>query len=443
MSLLKIFVTCSFLATAIYFSFITKFIQIRKFKLSLRLVASNFRKRTKLKLMKEKGDISPFSALMINLGITGGMGNFAGVATALAVGGPGAIFWMWLVGFLGMPITYAEGFLGVKYRRTAENHTMSGGPMYYLRESLKNKYISRPLAITFAVCGLALTLFLLGNVLQSNSMALANSTQFNIPRYITALLLAVSVGIVIIGGVKRIGFFAERLVPILILLSILGTLSIIAGKFTQIPAAIILILKAAFSTQAMSGALLGTILLRAFGLAGSRVAGVAAVTQAAAKSPDPAYNGLIAMSGVFIALAINTLIALSVIMTSHLPPIPTTTVLALGNNSSFLPFGKFGIAFTTFVFGFIAIISWAYYGERCFEFIFGTKSIKFYRLFFIFLLFLGGMLKSNLIIVLWNLSELSIAALMLANIVGLIRLAKTVASTTQNYYQTGQFEELL
>ncbi|MFQ5770160.1 MAG: alanine:cation symporter family protein, partial [bacterium] len=199
--------------TGVLLTFMTGFIQIRKFVLSLSLVIKGRGKKGKKSLQKEEGDISPFAALMTALAATVGNGNIAGVATAIATGGPGAPFWMWLSALFGMATKYAEGFLGVKYRKVAEDGSMSGGPMYYIRYGIKNLTIAKSLGMLFAICGAMTALFGTGNMMQSNSMALAFKTQFHVPTLISAVVITFLVGLVIIGGIKRIGAVAERLVP--------------------------------------------------------------------------------------------------------------------------------------------------------------------------------------------------------------------------------------
>ncbi|MFQ5675762.1 MAG: alanine/glycine:cation symporter family protein, partial [bacterium] len=309
--------------TGVLLTVITGFIQFRKFGTSLRLVFKGAKKKEKEELNKQEGDISPFAALMTALAATVGNGNIAGVATAIATGGPGAPVWMWLSALVGMATKYAEGFLGVKYRKIAEDGSMSGGPMYYIRKGIKNEKIAKPLGMLFAICGAMTALFGTGNMMQSNSMALAFKTQFSVPTLVSALVITVLVGIVVIGGIKRIGAVAEKLVPGMIIFYLGGALFIILAKVAQIPAAFALIFEAAFSAQAVGGALIGTSVKQAISLGVRRGVlsneagmGSAAIAQAAAKSPDPGYNGLIAMTGVFIdTILVNTLTTLSIVLT--------------------------------------------------------------------------------------------------------------------------------
>lgn len=476
--------------TGILLTFMTGFIQLRKLGLSLGLIFKGSRAKDEEGLKKEEGDISPFAALMTALAATVGNGNIAGVATAIATGGPGAPVWMWISAFFGMATKYAEGFLGVKYRKVAEDGSMSGGPMYYIRNGIKSKAIAKPLGMLFAICGAMTALFGTGNMMQSNSMALAFKTQFHVPTLISAVVITILVGLVVIGGIKRIGAVAERLVPAMIVFYLVGALIIILVKFTQIPAAFTLIFKSAFSLQAAGGALIGTSVKQAISLGVRRGVlsneagmGSAAIAQAAAKSPDPTYNGLIAMTGVFIdTILVNTLTTLSIVLTGlwRLTPAAgialrtpgiefdisgvsqkaldlanqlginlsqtgglTSTQLTAEAFNSIVPLGGMGIAIASLVYGYTTLIGWAYYGERCIEYIFGIRRIQAYRMVYIALLFVGALMTGKYLNIVWYIGDTFNAIMALPNLIGLLFLAKIVATTTKKYYRTGQFEELV
>lgn len=475
--------------TGILLSVMTGFIQVRKLGLSLNLVFKGSREK-KEDIKKKEGDISPFAALMTALAATVGNGNIAGVATAIATGGPGAPFWMWVSAFFGMATKYAEGFLGVKFRKVAEDGSMSGGPMYYIRYGIKNKGIAKPLGMLFAVCGAMTALFGTGNMMQSNSMALAFKSQFNVPTIISAVVITFLVGLVIIGGIKRIGAVAERLVPAMIVFYLVGAMIIILLKFTEIPAAFELIFKSAFSLHAVGGALIGTSVKQAISLGVRRGVlsneagmGSAAIAQAAATSPDPTYNGLIAMTGVFIdTIVVNTLTTLSIVLTglwiltpaagvilktpgvafdvSHVPAAAmslagklgidlaqtgglTSTQLTAEAFNSVVPYGGMGIAIASLVYGYTTLIGWAYYGERCVEYIFGIKRIQSYRYLYIALLFVGALMTGKYLNIVWYIGDTFNAVMALPNLIGLLFLAKIVATTTRKYYKTGEFEEFV
>jgi AGCS family alanine or glycine:cation symporter len=396
--------------TGVLLTIVTGVIQVRKLAKSIKLVLMGA--QGKDYGPDEEGDISPFAALMTALAATVGNGNIAGVATAIATGGPGAPFWMWISGFFGMATKYAEGFLGVKFRKVAEDGTMAGGPTYYMRYGIKNNKIAIFLGGAFAFCGAFTALFGTGNMAQSNSMALAFKSQLGIPPIMSALLLTALVGLVVIGGIKRIGAVAERLVPAMIILYVVGALIIILSKITLIGVAFKVIIGAAFSAQALGGALIGTSVQKAISLGVSRGVlsnesglGSAAIAQSASKSKDPTKNGLIAMTGKFIdTLLVNTMTTLTIILTGvylFTPAVgvrmlveggslsanelsllnPTVLEMAdkLGYNiangglsstaltatafNSVIPYGGWTIALASFLFGYTTLIGWSYYGE--------------------------------------------------------------------------------
>lgn len=461
--------------TGILLTFRTLFIQIRRLGLSLSFVTKGAMGKDETK--EAEGDISPFAALMTALAATVGNGNLAGVATAIATGGPGAPFWMWVTGFFGMATKYAECFLGVKYREVAEDGSMAGGPMYYIRKGIKNQTVAKFGGGLFAICGAATALFGTGNMMQSNSMALAFKTQFGIPTLASAVGLTILVGLVIIGGIKRIGAVAERLVPGMIIFYFLGALTIIIFKFTAIPAAFVLIFKSAFSIQAAGGALIGTTVRQAISLGVRRGVlsneaglGSAAIAQAAAKSPAPIYNGLVGMTGVFIdTIVVNTLTTLSIVLTgvwvltpaagvalgagAEIPPHAsafaqqigvdltqtgglTSTALTATAFNSVIPFGGTIIALASLLFGYTTLIGWAYYGEICLEYFFGVRSKRVYRYVYVGLLFIGALLTGRYVNIVWYVGDTFNAIMALPNLIGLLILSGIVAKKTRDYYAT-------
>jgi AGCS family alanine or glycine:cation symporter len=435
----------------------------------------------------EEGDISPFAALMTALAATVGNGNIAGVATAIATGGPGAPLWMWVSGFFGMATKYAEGFLGVKFRQVAEDGSMAGGPMYYIRHGLKMQGFARFLGGAFAVCGAFAALFGTGNMAQSNSMALAFKTQFGVPPVISGLVLTAMVGLVIIGGIKRIGAVAERLVPSMIFFYIAGALIIIFSRITFIGEAFSIIIQSAFSAQAVGGALIGTSVQKAISLGVSRGVlsnesglGSAAIAQSASKSGDPAKNGLIAMTGTFIdTLVVNTMTTLTIVLTGVYLFTPAAgvrlvaeggglspqelsmlhpKVIALAQQLNFnlahgglsstaltaeafnvvIPYGGWIIAVASFLFGYTTLIGWSYYGEICLEYFAGVKVKRPYRLIYIGLLFIGANLQGRYLDIVWNVGDIANAFMAIPNLVGLLFLAGLVAKITSKAFAQGK-----
>ncbi len=469
--------------TGVLLTIVTGVIQVRKLVKSIKLVLIGA--QGKDYDPDEEGDISPFAALMTALAATVGNGNIAGVATAIATGGPGAPFWMWISGFFGMATKYAEGFLGVKFRKVAEDGTMAGGPMYYMRYGIKNNKIAIFLGGAFAFCGAFTALFGTGNMAQSNSMALAFKSQFGIPPIFSAILLTALVGMVVIGGIKRIGAVAERLVPAMIILYIVGAFIVILSKITLIGVAFKVIIEAAFSAQALGGALIGTSVQKAISLGVSRGVlsnesglGSAAIAQSASKSKDPTKNGLIAMTGTFIdTLLVNTMTTLTIILTgvylftpavgvkmlveggslsanelSLLNPAVLEMANKLGYNiahgglsstaltaaafNSVIPYGGWIIALASFLFGYTTLIGWSYYGEQCIEYFAGVKVKRPYRLVYIALLFIGANLQGRYLDIVWNVGDTANAFMALPNLIGLILLAGLVAKITRQTFRS-------
>ncbi|KAA3657091.1 MAG: sodium:alanine symporter family protein [Calditrichaeota bacterium] len=415
-----------------------------------------------------KGDISPFAALMTALAATVGNGNIAGVATAIAIGGPGAPMWMWIAGLMGMATKYAEGFLGVKFREVAPNGTMAGGPMYYVKNGLKNKKLGSFLGTAFAVCGVIACLIGTGNMAQSNSMtaslantinqALNNATAADqAPAYfyyIIGAVIAVLVGMVIIGGIKKIGHVSEKLVPAMIFFYIFFALIVIGANFTQIPAAFVLIFKSAFGLQPLVGASFGLAIQNGVSrglLSNEAGLGSAAIAQGASASEEPTQNGLIAMTGVFIdTILVNTMTTLTIVLTMAYTQTQAWQGLDAANNitsilvtqkafGAVIPFGGGIIAIASFVFGYTTLIGWSYYGEKCIEFLGGDKVIMPFRYTFIAFLFFGAILTPlagtnfNYLNIVWNLGNIGNALMAAPNLIGLIFLTGFVARYTREH----------
>ena len=468
--------------TGIVLTIATKTIQVRRLGNALRLIFLGA--RGKDHAAEDEGDISPFAALMTALAATVGNGNIAGVATAIATGGPGAPLWMWISGFFGMATKYAEGFLGVKFRKVAEDGTMAGGPMYYIRYGLKKGKFSKYLAAAFAICGAFAALFGTGNMAQSNSMALAFKTQFGISPLLSGTILTLLVGMVILGGIKRIGAVAEKLVPSMIAFYFLGALVVIIVNISHLLQAFEIIFVSAFSPRALGGALIGTSVQKALSLGVSRGVlsnesglGSAAIAQSASKSSDPAKNGLIAMTGTFIdTIVVNTMTTLTIVLSGmwlftpalglHLGSGPvavqnlphqvveyaakvgydlqagglSSTALTAAAFNTVIPYGLGGaiIAIASFLFGYTTLIGWAYYGEQCLEYIAGVKIKKPYRLIYVALLFLGANLQGQYLDIVWNVGDTANALMAFPNLIGLLLLAGLVAKITKESFKNGR-----
>jgi len=436
------------IGTGILLTFLTRMIQVRRLLLSLKMVLRGAMGKDKVD--KEEGDISPYAALMTALAATVGNGNIAGVATAIATGGPGAPFWMWVGGFFGMATKYAEGFLGVRFRIKNPRGEMSGGPMYYARNGIKNLNLAKFMGMFFAVCGAFTCLFGTGNMAQSNSMALAFNDQFNVPFWLTGLVITTMVGAVVLGGIKRIGGVSERLVPTMIILYFGGATVVILANITNLPAAYAVIIKSAFSIKAVGGALVGTSVKQAISigirrgvLSNESGLGSAAIAQSASKSSDPSRNGLIAMTGTFIdTIVVNTLTTLTIVITGmHLKTAAfgateglTSTALTAAAFSSAIPYGGYIIALSSFLFGYSTLLAWCYYGEKCLEYIFGVAIVFPYRIAFIILLFIGSIIQGVHLNIVWYIGDTANAFMAFPNLISLLLLSGLVGKVTIKYF---------
>ena len=451
------------LGVGIYLTIRTRGIQFSYFWYSLKLV---FSKESRSE--EGTGDISPFAALMTALAATVGNGNIAGVATAIAIGGPGAPVFMWIAGLFGMATKYAEGFLGVHYREVAPNFTMAGGPMYYVKNGLKNKKFGKFLGAAFAIFGAIACLIGTGNMAQSNSMTISLANTFNkmfhggvageqapeIYYFVLGAIVAVLVGAVIIGGIKKIGYVSEKLVPSMIVFYIVAALIVIIAKYDQIPAAFMIIFKSAFGLQPLVGASVGMAIQNGVSrglLSNEAGLGSAAIAQGASASEEPTKNGLIAMTGVFIdTILVNSMTTLTIVLTGAYMQTQAWQGLDATNNitsilvtqkafNTVIPFGLGGtiIAIASFLFGYTTLLGWSYYGEKCIEYLGGNRVIMPYRYVFIAFLFFGAILTPiagesfNYLNIVWNLGNIGNALMALPNLIGLLFLAKIVADISR------------
>ena len=401
-----------------------------------------------------EGDITPYQALTTALSATVGNGNIAGVATAIATGGPGAVFWMWVTALVGMATKYSEALLGVHFRCVQKDGSMAAGPMYYIREGLRQipslSWFAVPLATVFALCGAWTALFGTGNMIQTNSIALAFKSQFNIPFWITALFVAVMVGMVIIGGIKRIGVVTERLVPSMIIIYFAAALFVLLVNISHIPAALLWILESAFSPQSVAGGFVGHTVREAMrmgvrrGLLSNEAGlGSAPIAYGAAKQKNPVNQGLIALMEVFIdTLVVCSLTALVILVTdAYKIPDPadpsaqrmlTSTALTAAAFSQAIPVvGGWIVALSSFLFGFSTLIGWYYYGEQCMAFLWGLRIIRPYRVFFVLLCFAGALLQQEHLYIVWNIGDISNGLMAFPNLIGLLALSGIIARLTR------------
>jgi AGCS family alanine or glycine:cation symporter len=387
------------------------------------------------------GDISSFQALMTALSATVGTGNIAGVATAIFLGGPGALFWMWCTALVGMATKYAESVCAIRYRERDANGNYVGGPMYYIRNGLGPRW--RWLAVMFAVFG-ALAGFGIGNTVQANSVAQVMNVDFGIPRHVTGLILASLTLAVLIGGIRRIGLVAAQLVPFMAAVYVGAGLIVLTLNMEAIPEALGLIFTGAFTPTAAQGGFAGAAVWAAiqFGVARgifSNEAGMgsAPIAHAAATSRGPVQQGLIGMLGTFIDTIIVCSITGLVIITSGAWTSGETggALSSLAFSSALPGFGGALIAISLALFAYSTLLGWSYYGERCVAFLFGTRSITPFRVCWVLAIPVGALVELETI---WLLADTLNALMALPNLIALLLLSPVVFQVTREYFEARQ-----
>lgn len=419
------------LGTGLLLSIRTRFIQFRKIGTAWKMIFKGaFQKEEGL---HKEGDISPYQALNTALAATVGLGNIAGVATALALGGPGAIFWMWMTALCGMATIYGEAMLALKFRSIAEDGSMAGGPMYYISKGLKKAHGGKILAAVFAVTGSMACLLSTGCMMQSNSIALSFNSSFGVPYWVSGVVISVFTGLVTIGGIKRIGIVVEKLVPFMILFFISASMLILLINIREIPENLILIVRSAFKPSAAIGGFAGASVIAAMQYGVSRGAlsneaglGSSPIAHGAAKEDDPDRQGILAMNGVFIdTIIICTISALVILTSGKLATGMTSTELAAAAFESVIPHGHLIVVFSALLFGFSTLLGWSYYGEQCVQYVMGFKVVNFYRYVFVLFVFLGAVIKLELV---WSIGTIANACMALPNLIGLIVLSGVVGA---------------
>lgn len=427
--------------TGIYLTIRLGLLQIFKLPLAFKYLFSEEKG-----LEKAEGDVSSFAALCTALAATIGTGNIVGVATAIKVGGPGALFWMWMAAFFGMATKYAEGLLAVKYRVTDKNGQMSGGPMYYIERGLGSKWLAK----IFAFFGICVACLGIGTFAQINSITQATNVAFNVPIVVSATIITILVALVTINGIKSISKVAEVVVPFMAIFYILGSFIIIILNAKLLPGAIELVVKSAFTPTAAAGGFLGATVKQAIqnGVARGVFSnesglGSAPIAAAAAKTNSCVRQGLISMTGTFIdTIIVCTMTGLVLIITNtwnmaNLEGAAITNyAYSVGLPNAGL--GKFIVTIGLIFFAFTTIIGWNYYGERCTEYLFGVKGIKIYRYIFIALVAVGAFIKLDLV---WIIADIVNALMAIPNLIGILGLRKVVISETQNYFSKKQITE--
>lgn len=423
--------------TGVYLTLRTNFFSIGK----LGYIMKSTLMKMFTKEQKGEGEVTAFQAVATALAATVGTGNIAGVATAIALGGPGAIFWMWLSAIFGMTTKYAEVVLSINYREKTPDGRFVGGPMYYIQNGVKWKW----LAYTFAIFG-ALASFGIGNMTQANSVAASLKVSFGIPEMGTGIVLAALTAVVILGGLKRIVQVTEKLVPFMAALYILGGIFIILMNISNLGAAFGLIFGNAFTTTAAVGGFAGSTVKNAMtrGIARgvfSNEAGLgsAPIAHAAATTDHPVRQGLWGVFEVFIdTIVICSITALAIIMTGAWSSGVTGAALTTAAFDHVIPGGGYIVSIGVMLFAFSTILGWEYYGERCFEFIFGPKSIMPYRILWIPPIIIGAIGGLEM---LWDLSDTLNGLMAIPNLIGVLMLSGVVIRLTKEFFKKQYVEE--
>jgi AGCS family alanine or glycine:cation symporter len=406
----------------------------------LRRVGYGFRMLWGGRTEQGKGNITPFNALMTSLSATIGTGNIAGVATAIFLGGPGAIFWMWCTALVGMATKYSEAVLAVHYREVDGAGNYVGGPMYYIKNGLGRKWIW--LGGAFATFGFFAG-FGIGNTVQANSVAYAVQSSFGVPTWVSGLIMAVLVGLVLIGGIRRIALVAGKLVPFMAFAYVAAGLTIVVMNFNQIPSALDLILTHAFTPVAAGGGFAGATVMAAirFGVARgvfSNEAGLgsAPIAHAAAQTDDPVRQGTVAMLGTFIdTLVICSITGLVIIISGEWVSGETGAALSSTAFEHSLH-GSGGIVVTLglVLFAFTTMLGWSVYGERCAGYLFGIRAIRPFRIAWVLAIPLGAVGQLDLI---WLLADTLNALMAIPNLIALLLLSPVVFQVTREYFSLG------
>lgn len=383
---------------------------------------------------EDPGDISNFQALMIALSATVGTGNIAGVATAIAAGGPGALFWMWITGLVGMATKYAEAVLAVKYREKDRKGNMCGGPMYYISKGLGWKWLGVAFALFAAVAVLGI-----GNMVQSNSVADAVSSTFNVSPFVSGGILMILTAFVILGGIKSIGRVTAVLVPIMIFFYMFAALFIIFKNIGLVPDIFLMIIRQAFTPTAATGGFLGSTVMMTLRMGVSRGIfsnesglGSAPIAAAAAQTKHPVIQALVSMTQTFIdTLLVCTMTGLVIILSGIWDSGKTGADLTASAFQAGFYRGDIIVTAGLILFAYSTLLGWCYYGEKSIEFIFGEKSIKPYRYAFIIFIGLGAVSRLELV---WNISDVFNGLMALPNLIGILFLTPVIVKETKSYF---------
>ena len=456
--------------TGFYLTIRLGFVQFRHFGHSLRCISGKY------DMPEEAGDISHFRALTTALSATIGTGNIAGVATAIAMGGPGAVFWMWMTALVGMATKFTSCSLALEFRDIHENGSASGGPMYFLKKGfhpailvhLAGEKATRKIAVVLAAAFAFFSIvasFGIGNMVQANSVV--NGLSYILPKswqeshmglggfevnsfsFIIGAILAAVVGLVILGGIRRIAGVTARLVPFMCVIYILGSVVVLAINADKIPGCLVMIVRHAFSPYAVGGGVVGATVAQAmrFGVARGVFSnesglGSAPMAHAAAKTKEMAREGFVAMLGPFIdTIVICSMTALVILVTDvRASGLTSSSLTAKAFDVGLFGYGQYIVGFGLIFFAYSTTISWSYYGDRCAEYLFGPGAIKWYRYVYLVLIVVGAVGGLRII---WSLADIFNALMAVPNLIGLIALVGLVVAKKRDYLQrlkAGQFD---
>jgi len=417
------------IGTGLFVTIALGFIQIKRLNHSFAVVSGKYDNPD------DEGDVTHFQALSAALSATIGIGNIAGVALAVRLGGPGALFWMWVTAVLGMALKYAECTLSHRYRVIHEDGSASGGPMYYIEKGLGPKW--KPLAVFFATCAVICS-FCTGNMNQANTIAQMFLT-YNVSIYVSGVVIAALVGLVIIGGIKRIAAVASRLVPTMAVLYVLGTMVIIITHSENIMPSFAKIFTEAFSLKAGWGGLFAVIMwgVRRGLYSNEAGQGSAPIAHAAAKTKESAREGAVALMGPFIdTLIVCTMTGLAILSTGVIESTSLTgaqlTREAFRQGFSFAPeIGSFIVNCAVLLFAYTTMVAWSYYGDRSIEYLAGPKAIKPYRWVYVFFNFMGAILPLTFV---WNFGDIALSLMTIPNLIGVLFLTGILKGITTEYF---------
>jgi len=435
------FMVVLLLGAGIYVTFRLGLVQIRRFRHAWEVITGKYDDPA------HEGDITHFQALSAALSATVGIGNIAGVATAIHYGGPGALFWMWITAIFGMALKYAECTLSMRFRKINPDGSASGGPMYYIELGLGKGF--KAMAVFFAACAV-ISSFGSGNAVQAFTVADQFRSDFGIPQWITGLVLVTLVGMVILGGIKRIGRVASRLAPFMAVLYVVSALVAILLHLDRVPGMFHLIVSSAFNPPAQIGGFAGATFLYTLvwgvkrGIFSNEAGqGSAPIAHAAAKTDEPVREGAVAMLGPFIdTLMICTMTGLVIVLTDAWTVTDATGQALNGSPMTAYAFqtalepliggaGKYLVTASVFLFAVSTAISWSYYGDRSIQYLFGERAVKPYKFVFLFMHFLGAVFSLEIV---WGFGDIALGLMAIPNLIAVILLTPKVRDMTQDYF---------